>query len=101
MLGLFFIGSGGRGRGRGKRKFAPQGSWRQQTQGYQDDGAAWFPVFQRPHAIPFSSLPPAAASGGGKQSLVEKAWQLWGAEGDSVYSVEVINAIFQNVKKSE
>lgn len=97
---LVLYAGGGRGRARGKRRFAPQGSWRQHTQGYQDEGAEWFPVFQRPHSVPFPSQASQATGKGPKQAktLVEKAREIWG--GDSTYDKEVIDRIFQNAKKS-
>ena len=98
------VGSGGRGRG--KRKFAPQGSWRRHT-GEEDGeggdvGAEWFPIFQRPHAIPFPSPAPQETGKGQKkpQTLIEKGLEIWGS-GDSTYNAEVINGIYQNITKSK
>ena len=93
------------GRGRGKRKFAPQGSWRQYSEGSYDDGAEVFAMLQRTKSVSFSSAAPAAASASGKgqaqaQILVEKAWEIWGGS-DSTFSAEVIEGIYQNIKKSK
>ena len=59
-------------------------------------------MLQRTQNVPFPSTSPSAPSGKGKrraQTLVEKAWELWGS--DSTYSAEVIEGIFQNIKKSK
>ncbi len=98
--------AGGRGRGgRGKRKFAPQGSWRQYSEGSYDDGAEVFAMLERTQTVPFTSTstpPSSVPSGKGKKqakTLVEKAWEIWGS--DSTFNAEVVEGIFQNIKKSK
>ena len=87
-------------KGRGRRKFAPQGTWRQYPDSYQEDGGEWLAAFPRPHPIPFPAPVPAASKGQKQaQTLVERAQELWGA--GSTYNPEVISGIFQNIKKSK
>lgn len=92
--------TGSGSRGKGKRKFAPQGSWRE---GYQEEGADWLAVFQPQHNVPFHMASQGTlATGPGKiqaQTLVEKAQELWGTDG--AFHIEVINGIFHNLKKSK
>ena len=102
FLTLNTVGSGGRGKG--KRRFAPQGLWRKSSGLYQDEG--YFPILQRPHNIPFPPPPLMAGKGEDRKSrsmdeyyLVDKAWELWGPNSSNIFNKEVIESVFQNLKK--
>ena len=61
-------------------------------------------MLQRTGNVPFPAAAAAAAATSGKggkpaQTLVEKAWEIWGS--DSTFNAGVIEGIFQNIKKSK
>lgn len=102
---LFVTGLGSRGKG--KRKFAPQGSWRQSSGDQQHYYEERFPILQRPHSIPFptassSSAPiPHKSTKKDENFLLEKAWEFWGPESNNIFNEQLISGIFQNLRHSK
>ena len=107
MLSFYYFCVLGRGaRGRGKRKFAPQGAWKQSTGEQRHYYEERFPILHRPHSVPFSSASPSAppphkTTRKEENFLLEKAWEFWGPESNNFYSEELIDGIFQNLRHSK